>query len=1613
MKTDSFVLLQILFILNIFKKTQEYNSSVPFNWTQQLPFCYVEDFILNDLYRPFQKDIYPVKGCSSDERNYQYDSINLNNARIMNNFLLANVSFQPRLDYFFNKDEYPPYDRDPPTSIRFKIINSGGVFYGASVTKNIEEYIYFGRSEDYQPIPKISKRTGKPIEFNGNTAKLLARIKFVPTQFYQTTEYNYSYSDHDIYDYESKYYNVTFDGYFMNITGYGSLISGLKTSMARKKFTLLLEVFDVPRMKVQGLFQYKYVANYSKGTLQNTSIYTVDTRNIFFQNISMFYNQRVNVTNEGLEPTGEDSGFWVKTPCNTIQMATIMVDYHFFDTIHRMQSYGFEFSDRFQLRIHTPYYRKTLNSEYSLFRSQWNKTYPEPRVFIHPIYAYKNYCDTYKNCTKFDYDEWSTDPKFTKYIIDIKNEIRGNQIWINFTELEKIYEADGFHRGKLSININNTMTPHITQITNGLWAELYDTLTQDWVMKTKTSMDEVHGYIDDYEPDPYRNFYLTCEIPDNITANDVEFFIKKYGVLQTAHLWYRLDVFNLGITKLYPPRFNTVFKFPKDILVTNNTFMYTYQYYIVHNDINQHWYWVQKDLRETGIGDGTITNSTFDIPRNIINVSELHPNTPNGDDTWFWTHEYIYLCYMYYSENDTCTHIQVFRSFLYYFMDLEIQYNTNDTAPVDITVYHIKYVPYHSKDQINRGIHRWNPHHAGWTIPNKALNFDTRYKKNTYNFYYEAHTDNFYYKAPNSCCYYNFRGTPIGYTSYSGPDCVFGIAGGSTMRNTSCEFWAGIIPDKPFTNYARDIYEEHVAYRTINDKTFSLNTSQIVPGSRCNTYLFCMPGRPAPLILEIGYWYFRPPRGIEDGDPCCIDYFIVPKSCELYMKMKNYKPITNINKNPQDYFLRIDLPENLTVLDDAIGKLYPCFRPELNIQYFLWFSYSVHDQICYYFNSSTIYAFNSIQQIGTVNENKYYDVPIYIDALFYKENSPMLEKHSGLARWGFYDNPFFYVRFPEYEHLNSENVFLYPQYGQLNLSRDNFTNDALTTFNVSIKYVTHFYLNTVFKLDFGEDIKYLEFINQYVNDTELDYWEKFIGLHTDFFGLREKNGWDFIEKHLKIKRTFENTNFSFQSFFTVHYKENLGDDYIEMKKIKYLNFTIIFKMINSRSIKPIDFHLLTSSGYYDCLYELIDANFTNTEPQILQNLSVYPNSYFTNDRAIYTFDYITYTKEYLIGDVFEFKTSWKTKFKDNEEDPNDKGYYINRIYFDKNMTNITHMLLKAIYLLNPETLETQYIKGIHMYDKDGYLISIYNETIPIKMKKVTGFKRSEVQTEKTEIDNKFDIRIEAVPEVLITKNDTLNLKFSSIVALEDYPNLQIESSKGLNIESPDFDYKIDIDNNELILYNAFKDIGENETIFENLNSTALTDQQFIFTLKNIPMYSNGNDLENVFSIELKTEREGRVTQKNLLPSTAIFKCDSRCKTCNEETPSECMLCSDKYPYYFPNEKYCHSFCPKEKYYEKENENGNIECLFCEEPCENCYGNATNCTFCSEGYFMENNICVKDCGEGNDKDYILRKCFPIVERNKTFYIDRTLYVNVSVPDYYPVYIERNVCMIGPY
>ena len=559
----------------------------------------------------------------------------------------------------------------------------------------------------------------------------------------------------------------------------------------------------------------------------------------------------------------------------------------------------------------------------------------------------------------------------------------------------------------------------------------------------------------------------------------------------------------------------------------------------------------------------------------------------------------------------------------------------------------------------------------------------------------------------------------------------------------------------------------------------------------------------------------------------------------------------------------------------------------------------------------------------------------------------------------------------------------------------------------------------IFKFYFGKEIKFADCLNLYFDNKIFSFWELYNNdsqYHYQSLEYGHYIGYDqqAINTYYEIPK---DTDLYYLIFPYIMEFLKKATSIFYVNRITdggTFQIDITFKIINPRSFKTTRFVFYDFNDDYGCTIQAEFLNLTNTIPQYLYNMTVTPNSYFTGDRAIYKFNYITYMRETLIGDIFEFKTSWKTKYTDNEEDPDENGYYINRITIDQyhNSSEDTNTTLIANFILNPETLETQYIKGIRIYDSEGYLVSVCNDTIPIKMRKISGFKRSELSTEKTEDDNKFDISFEMVPEILIRKNDKLRLKFSSMVSLDEYTECKIDSTKGLSILDPDFKCEIDKDNNEIILYNAFKEIGDSLQIFEYLNSTALTDQQFTLSFKDIPIYSKSNDLENVYAIEIQTENEkGLITQTNLLPSTAIFKCDSRCKTCNEQSPSECLSCSKNYPYFYPNEKYCHKFCPKEKYYIKQNENGNIECLMCEEPCENCLGTATNCTFCSENYFMENNTCVKNCSEGKEKDFILRRCYPITKKNVTVIIDRIIQVNVSVPELYPVYIERSVCMIG--
>ena len=1598
-----FFFYKILVLLEIIKESFSYNDSIPFNWTKTAQYCYEEDFVLSNNYRPFVNDIYPMKGCTSDERNKNYAT----------NFGINNITLQPKLDFFIPNNSYPPLDLDPATSMTFRLNFPCSLHQLIFDDKNEYSYrIYFGRSDDYLEIPRLSKRTGNPIEFDGKKAILNARVKYYKNELQDNKKgnvvVNFTSKDFDFYEYEGEELKVTFDRYELdlrlsNLFNYNErIITDMSYCQnSTDYYALLIRVYDLPRIKVQGLFQYKGVLFKTKDNSEiYSNVYTLDTRFIFFQNISMFYNQRINVTDKGDEPTGEDSGFWINTPCNKPQMATIMVDYFFFETIHKMQTVGYEFSDRFQLRIHTPYYRKTLTSSYSLFRSQWNETYEKPRVFIHPISKYKEHCSI-NTCSKFDYDEWSTSPEFTQYIIDIKNEIVENEIRINFTELEKIYAADGFNRSKLSINVNNTMTPHITQAINGLWAELYDTVTNDWVMKTKTTMDEVNGYSGDYEADPFRNFYLTCEIPDNLTSDDIEFVLKKYGLLQTAHLWFRLDVFNKGITKMYPPRFNVVFKFPPHISLRKDTFGYTYQYYKVPGDEKDNWHWMLKDMRKDGLEDGVITNTTFDYIRNMINVSELHPNYPNGDDTMFYTQSYEYLCTENSGVKKNCVNLEIKRQFLYYFYDLYIDLYLARTEPIEITVYQIRYVPYHSKDQINRGLHRWNPHHAGWKIPSDAIFKDTSFNTEYYKYYFESSMDNYFYKPQYSDSYINKRG-PTYVDSYNGPDCVFGFAGGSTLRNKSCEFWSGIIPDKPFTNYARDIYEEFIAYRSLNDDTFTIDLSidrrpEYLKFSVLDPY----PGKFTSICFEVFYW-INPIRGEEDGEPKCTEFYETPEVCKIKGASENFKPIYNVHEYPKEFFVRIKLPDGFTVNSTVVGTVRPCFWASRGYSNFTL--YSLQDYLCYY-NETYIFAFESLGQLGFFPNSGLYDIIMQIDGIYINENSSLIKKETGYLKFGFYESTFFHDEYPK----NDEPLF-YNKNVSVEIVKSNETNDQISNLSVRVKANDWFTIDNFFRLDFSEIFENVtmttlcyngncseELMNDLKKVNGFSYNTEIFNTYWNYMNLPKGNevGYSYIIKP-----------------YIFYYNDHPEPaNYSLIKENEVMIFEINFIVKNYRSFKPLSFNFYMSNYTYKLVFQHEILSINNTEPIYFTNLTLNTTSLYTYDRAIYTINFLVNITAIYDNDYITFKTSWRTSFNNNTES-DENGYYINKFNLDKNYTNngIKNITILANYLINPDTLEEQYIKDFTLHDKEGYILSVNKEIIPIKMEHIISFKYTEVSTVSSESGyNLFNITIDLVPEIMIRQEDTLSIKFSSAIPLGKLSESNIVAIKGLNITDENFTFEINVTNNELILRNGFKDIGQNLTVLEDENAKSIAAQEIIFSLTNVPIKQNYKIMEKLFSMEAKIiNNEGIITQENNLVSTIHFNCGYRCKTCEKDNVEFCLSCHDEYPLLYKDVKECHKSCLNESFIILKDEEENLVCELCEQPCLTCEGNITNCTNCIQPYFLEENKCVLNCSEGYSPDNILRSCYEIVNINLTSIEEKIVYVNVSVPKPNYIYIEKNIC-----
>ena len=1263
MRITNFILFQIILIHNLIKESLSYNSSIPFNWTKFPDICYEEDFILTNQYRPYYEDIYPIHGCNSDERNRLY-------AKKGMDFGLTNITYEPKLDFFFPSTKFPPLFLYPKTSMTFRLTHRCSDYHLYFTDSNYQTLrIYFGRSDDYLPIPNISRHTGNKITFSGKKATLSARFKIIPdTLLKDENEYDPSYHDYEILDNEGEEFNVYFDGFELDLsnlrhTNFYNTISSNSNYCKQSSdvLAMIIKVYDLPRMKVQGLFQYNYSSLSSDLKVQKSFIYTVDTRNIFFQNISMFYNQRVNITKQFIDPTGEDSGFWMNTTCNVPNVATIMVDYFFFDTIHRMQSLGYEFNDRFQLRIHTPFYRKTLNKRYSLFRSQWNKTYAEPRVFIHPIFRYYNNCYTKTTCS-YSFSRWNTNSKYIGYIQDIENEIVENEIRIKFSELEKIYKADGFNRSKLVINVNNTMAPHISGVTNGLWAELYDTLTKDWVMKTKTTMDEVNGYSDDDEPDPYRNFYLTCEIPDNITKEDVEFKVKRYGILSTAHVWFRLDVFNKGITKMFPPRFNFVIRLPPQIRLTNETFMYTYRYYRHPGSIEDNWYYMTKDLRLDGYKSGVINKNTFDVGRNTINISELHPNFPNGDDTMFYTQTYDYFCNSGYLPNNECFKLEIKRQYLYYFFDLRIDLSKNDTYPVDMTVYYIKYVPYHSKNQINRGLHRWNPHHAGWKIPEAALYTDPKTNKKSYRYYYEPELDNYFYREDGATEYTNKLG-PTGIDKYDGPDCVFNFAGGSTMRNKSCEFWVGLIPDQPFTNYARDIYEEHLAYRTLNeDDTYMLYTHDIIRMDSCKfSIMHPYPGKWTSIRFEIMF-FGALNDSVFDGEPKCGDFYEYPDVCQGLTD--TYKPISNTNTNPREFFTKIQLPPGMSVNQVLVERTFPCWWNVTGWSQFYDDYYQ--DYMCFYWNDTYIYAFNSINQWGFPQGSPNLDLSLHIDGVYIYENYTKIEKGTGNLYFGFFSSIFYYTEFPRLE--GEDYYLLYKNNYTIELEHSNKTNEELS--NIIINIVAHgcYDIDTVFRIDLPNELTYIELTSFTINGKSLSNEEINLLKANNFFSKNNEKH-NYYWKGLNISDyTEERNSYVYYPYYELRQKETTDITKSLIDEDEELNFIFNFTIRNYRVIKELSATVYRTNDTFNTLFQKVPFTFINDISKKIYDITITTNTFYTSDRAIYTIAFKTNINNIIEGDYLVYKTSWRFNYT-NMKDPSEEGYFLHKWAFVRNYTS--------------------------------------------------------------------------------------------------------------------------------------------------------------------------------------------------------------------------------------------------------------------------------------------------------------------------------------------------------
>ena len=128
-----------------------------------------------------------------------------------------------------------------------------------------------------------------------------------------------------------------------------------------------------------------------------------------------------------------------------------------------------------------------------------------------------------------------------------------------------------------------------------------------------------------------------------------------------------------------------------------------------------------------------------------------------------------------------------------------------------------------------------------------------------------------------------------------------------------------------------------------------------------------------------------------DGEPKCGEFFIEPPECEGVKEA--YKPITNIYSRTRDFFIKIILPEGIRINSTLIGNVLPCFwdaksRSEFN-------NNTSTDYLCFYWNETLIYAFNSTAQWGFVLGSGHWDIAMQVDGLYINETYTEIKKESG------------------------------------------------------------------------------------------------------------------------------------------------------------------------------------------------------------------------------------------------------------------------------------------------------------------------------------------------------------------------------------------------------------------------------------------------------------------------------------------------------------------------------------------------------------------------------------------------------------------------------------------